>query len=227
MRKTAKPLDSGGETRYNIIRRCRCSSSGRAPPCQGGGSEFEPRHLLQKQKADCIAVCFLFLESFYHFTAEVNSAYGNSPHGGELTAHPRRRPEGRFHLLSCAPSPSNWLPPPFDFKCSGEINSPCAKVFAAGENACSAHPRRRPEGRWRIFPARFGPSRFPALPPRFFLSRVICHTNCLGISFIMKNGESGPKERSPRFVVFRRRISRRSPPTPRRSSRISSRSGRT
>ena len=28
--------------------RCGCSSSGRAPPCQGGGSEFEPRHPLQK-----------------------------------------------------------------------------------------------------------------------------------------------------------------------------------
>ncbi len=27
---------------------CGCSSSGRAPPCQGGGSEFEPRHPLQK-----------------------------------------------------------------------------------------------------------------------------------------------------------------------------------
>ncbi len=25
---------------------CECSSSGRAPPCQGGGSEFEPRHSL-------------------------------------------------------------------------------------------------------------------------------------------------------------------------------------
>ena len=25
-----------------------CSSSGRAPPCQGGGSEFEPRHPLHK-----------------------------------------------------------------------------------------------------------------------------------------------------------------------------------
>ena len=25
---------------------CGCSSSGRAPPCQGGGSEFEPRHPL-------------------------------------------------------------------------------------------------------------------------------------------------------------------------------------
>ncbi len=29
---------------------CGCSSSGRAPPCQGGGSEFEPRHPLQKNK---------------------------------------------------------------------------------------------------------------------------------------------------------------------------------
>ena len=25
---------------------CGCSSSGRAPPCQGGGSEFEPRNPL-------------------------------------------------------------------------------------------------------------------------------------------------------------------------------------
>ena len=30
--------------RYHI---CGFSSSGRAPPCQGGGSEFEPRHPLQ------------------------------------------------------------------------------------------------------------------------------------------------------------------------------------
>ena len=27
---------------------CGCSSSGRAPPCQGGGSEFEPRHPLHR-----------------------------------------------------------------------------------------------------------------------------------------------------------------------------------
>ena len=26
----------------------------------------------------------------------------------------------------------------FDFKCSGEMNSPCAKVFACGKNACTA-----------------------------------------------------------------------------------------
>ena len=30
--------------------RCECSSSGRAPPCQGGGSEFEPRHSLHFKK---------------------------------------------------------------------------------------------------------------------------------------------------------------------------------
>ena len=30
--------------------RCGCSSSGRAPPCQGGGSGFEPRHPLQTDK---------------------------------------------------------------------------------------------------------------------------------------------------------------------------------
>ena len=30
---------------------CGRSSSGRAPPCQGGGSEFEPRRPLQKIKA--------------------------------------------------------------------------------------------------------------------------------------------------------------------------------
>ena len=43
---------------------CRCSSSGRAPPCQGGGSEFEPRHLLQKKKETGHMSClFLFLDS--------------------------------------------------------------------------------------------------------------------------------------------------------------------
>ena len=38
-----------------IYTRCRCglSSSGRAPPCQGGGSEFEPRRPLQKTCCKC------------------------------------------------------------------------------------------------------------------------------------------------------------------------------
>ena len=42
--------------------RCGCSSSGRAPPCQGGGSEFEPRHPLHKDRFRKEAV-FLFAHS--------------------------------------------------------------------------------------------------------------------------------------------------------------------
>ena len=30
------------------------------------------------------------------------------------------------------------------FQCSGQVNCPCAKVFAAGETACMAQKRRRP-----------------------------------------------------------------------------------
>lgn len=32
------------------------------------------------------------------------------------------------------------------FSCSAEVNSACAKVFAKGENTCTAHKRRGPEG---------------------------------------------------------------------------------
>ncbi len=38
-----------------------CSSSGRAPPCQGGGSEFEPRHPLHKIRPHFCEVLFFIL----------------------------------------------------------------------------------------------------------------------------------------------------------------------
>ena len=41
---------------YHTEELCRCSSSGRAPPCQGGGSEFEPRHLLQQMITGAIII---------------------------------------------------------------------------------------------------------------------------------------------------------------------------
>ena len=40
-------IPTGGTTE------CGFSSSGRAPPCQGGGSEFEPRNPLQKRNTLC------------------------------------------------------------------------------------------------------------------------------------------------------------------------------
>ena len=38
---------------------CGCSSSGRAPPCQGGGSEFEPRQPLQRKGTELIGAFVL------------------------------------------------------------------------------------------------------------------------------------------------------------------------
>ena len=42
---------------------------------------------------------------------------------------------------------SRWPLHPSVFQCPGQMNCPSAKVFAAGENACTAHQRRRPDGR--------------------------------------------------------------------------------
>ena len=43
--RVAGSIPAGG------INKCGFSSSGRAPPCQGGGSEFEPRNPLKKTTA--------------------------------------------------------------------------------------------------------------------------------------------------------------------------------
>ena len=45
--RTENPRVAGSIPALGTI--CECSSSGRAPPCQGGGSEFEPRRPLQKK----------------------------------------------------------------------------------------------------------------------------------------------------------------------------------
>ena len=42
---------------------------------------------------------------------------------------------------------SRWSLHPSVFQCSGQVNCPSAKVFASGENTCTAHQRRRPDGR--------------------------------------------------------------------------------
>ncbi len=67
--KIKKMLDENTFACYNKYRsertdnKCGCSSSGRAPPCQGGGSEFEPRHPLQILKTllyDSVFFCFIY-----------------------------------------------------------------------------------------------------------------------------------------------------------------------
>ena len=68
---------------------CECSSSGRAPPCQGGGSEFEPRHSLQ-----------IFSARLFPVTEE-----GGGP--GELGTSTRARGVPRAHKIGrCGPRKS-------------------------------------------------------------------------------------------------------------------------
>ena len=49
-------------------------------------------------------------------------------------------------LLFWVPAAEGGLHPSV-FECSGRRSRPCAKVFPCGENTCTAHPRRQPEGR--------------------------------------------------------------------------------
>ena len=59
-------LDKGESLCYNLSCSCGCSSSGRAPPCQGGGSEFEPRHPLHKQSLSLTKAVFIFIKVQYN-----------------------------------------------------------------------------------------------------------------------------------------------------------------
>ena len=50
---------------------CGRSSSGRAPPCQGGGSEFEPRRPLQKNSGDWLTSVFTYMVTWPSGKAKV------------------------------------------------------------------------------------------------------------------------------------------------------------
>ena len=58
--------------------KCGCSSSGRAPPCQGGGSEFEPRQPLQKTKHRLSVDAFCFIRRIIFFYAEAHFFYAQA-----------------------------------------------------------------------------------------------------------------------------------------------------
>ena len=68
----AKAIPPGGTIK------CGCSSSGRAPPCQGGGSEFEPRQPLQKTKHRLSVDAFCFIRRIIFFYAEAHFFYAQA-----------------------------------------------------------------------------------------------------------------------------------------------------
>ena len=68
----AKAIPPGGTIK------CGCSSSGRAPPCQGGGSEFEPRQPLQNKKHRLSVDAFCFIRRIIFFYAEAHFFYAQA-----------------------------------------------------------------------------------------------------------------------------------------------------
>ena len=112
----------------------RCSSSGRAPPCQGGGSEFEPRHLLQTNDNRSKE---LLLLSIGRHSQVVRQSSAKAPPPVRIWVSPPKR------------STSRWLVFLFGYlgivQCSGEVNSLCAKGWrqrrkTAGRRRSAAPP---------------------------------------------------------------------------------------
>ena len=68
-------VDKRCDERYNLSCVCGRSSSGRARPCQGRGSEFEPRRPLQKETP---SVRMVF--SFWNVAGRVEHAASTSAH---------------------------------------------------------------------------------------------------------------------------------------------------
>ena len=94
---------------------CGFSSFGRAPPCQGGGSEFEPRNPLQRIHP----ILGGFFKSSFHFknTASCGfSSFGRAPpcQGGGSEFEPRNPLQVLFEavvFLKCGFSSSGRAPP--------------------------------------------------------------------------------------------------------------------
>ena len=107
LNKFKKGLDIFGN--HVIIRhvRCGCSSSGRAPPCQGGGSEFEPRHPLQETRP------FPEGSGLVSFLANSGSKNQSQQSGGLLlaagwtAATPLCCPTGTTCKRASSPAPKN------------------------------------------------------------------------------------------------------------------------
>ena len=103
---------------------CECSSSGRAPPCQGGGSEFEPRHSLQTsiRSKESFAPYFIRCHSQVVRQSSAKAPRPSSNLGGTSTSsrtayRSRRRflfPSKRHRsltpsLLLSKPQPLRWV----------------------------------------------------------------------------------------------------------------------
>ena len=88
---------------------CGFSSSGRAPPCLGGGSEFEPRKPLQ-EKTVCtfVQAVFCFAVGLGAGRRRWGTVSGRDGTSGEPCTAPRQYPPHRLSALSPTARPEQW-----------------------------------------------------------------------------------------------------------------------
>ncbi len=109
--------------------RCRCSSSGRAPPCQGGGSEFEPRHLLHVRKYIQKRTVPLF--SIWRHSQAVRQSSAKALFPSSILG-------GASKKRSTCKAGASFFGYLGNLKCSGQVNCPCAKVLPAAKRLYGA-----------------------------------------------------------------------------------------
>ena len=191
-------VDKRCDERYNLSCVCGRSSSGRARPCQGRGSEFEPRRPLQKETPSDRMV-FLF----------------GMPRAG-LNSLPRpARISGRTAVGFRVGRPA-LRPPPFiagAFVCrAAGCGRPALRMSAANRSVGDGVPDVPSARRCRAgngFPRRFAPrSKCPWGTPRNDRGGVYRHAATIrqdGVSFLTVPGETPASGRA-------------APPAPRRSA---------
>ena len=107
--------------------KCECSSSGRAPPCQGGGSEFEPRHSLHQRSKVLFAPCLIRCHSQVVRQSSAKAPLPSSNLGG--TSKKKDTLKSVSFFLGFG---SQRLPPPFgDLNARGRQSRPCAILRCA------------------------------------------------------------------------------------------------
>ena len=191
-------VDKRCDERYNLSCVCGRSSSGRARPCQGRGSEFEPRRPLQKETPS-VRMVFLF---------------GMPRAGGNSLPRPARssgRTAAGFRVGRPALRPPPFIAGAFVCRAAG-CGHPALRMSAANRSVGDGVPDVPSARRCRAgngFPRRFAPrSKCPWGTPWNDRGGVYRHAETIrqdAVSFLTVPGETPASGRA-------------APPAPRRSA---------
>ena len=143
--------------------KCECSSSGRAPPCQGGGSEFEPRHSLQLRSKERFAPYLIRCHSQVVRQSSAKAPLPSSNLGG--TSKTKGHPKGCPFVLGFD---RRRRSPPFGLSMLGVGKAaPAPRVSPAVKTLVRRKSAAGQKAGWVVSRYMFGPSKYwlsPSLP---------------------------------------------------------------